>query len=154
VSPRIQKPASQKLATLLVVDDEELNRQLLSEVLGHAGYATLAAGDGAQAVQIARTSKPDGMLLDLMMPGIDGFEVLRRLRADPATQNLPVLVITALQLNETQREFLARNAQDVFQKGTSGTEDLLARITRMLTLAREAAGNSNAGAGNARGANS
>ncbi len=154
MSPRIQKPASQKLATLLVVDDEELNRQLLSEVLGHAGYATLAAGDGAQAVQIARTSKPDGMLLDLMMPGIDGFEVLRRLRADPATQNLPVLVITALQLNETQREFLARNAQDVFQKGTSGTEDLLARITRMLTLAREAAGNSNAGAGNARGANS
>jgi len=129
-------PAKPPLATLLVVDDEPQNVELMREVLRSAGYATRSAGNGVEALQAVNHGKPDAILLDLMMPEMDGFEVLRHLRADPALRHIPVMVITAMYLDDAQREFLAHSAQSTFQKGGFWIEDLLKEVQRILAAAR------------------
>jgi len=86
---------------ILIVDDTELNLDVLSTLL--AAYSLRFAGDGATALRLAQQRPPDLILLDVMMPGLDGFEVCRRLQADPRTCEIPVIFITALgdQENET-----------------------------------------------------
>jgi DNA-binding NtrC family response regulator len=82
--------------TILVVDDKPENIRLLFETLQEAGYRTLAAVNGERAVEQAELAKPDLILLDVMMPGIDGFETCRRLRQRAATREIPVIFVTAL----------------------------------------------------------
>jgi putative two-component system response regulator len=79
---------------ILIVDDTPANLQMLREVLHH--YRSRVANNGTIAIRLARSSPPDLVLLDVMMPGMDGFEVCRRLRADPATAEVPVIFITSL----------------------------------------------------------
>jgi DNA-binding response OmpR family regulator len=81
---------------LLVVDDSEANRALLARRLRRQGYTVLLAENGRQALEKVRTRKFDLLLLDILMPEMDGFEVLRRLKAEPATQNIPVIMLSAL----------------------------------------------------------
>src|ERR1700690_4051786 len=81
---------------ILLVDDTEANLRVLGPMLRAEGWAVAAATRGEQALQIIAQRRPDLVLLDVMMPEMDGFEVCRRLRADPATRDLPVLFITAL----------------------------------------------------------
>src|SRR3990172_2949250 len=83
-------------ARILVVDDEERNRRLLAAMLEAEGYAAAEAADGAQALDLARQSPPDLILLDIMMPGMDGYEVARALKADAVTKAIPVVMVTAL----------------------------------------------------------
>ncbi|MCL6521417.1 MAG: response regulator [Firmicutes bacterium] len=80
---------------VLAVDDKPYIRQLLATDLGLQGYTVLEAADGAEALELAARRRPDVVLLDLLMPGLDGYEVLRRLRADPATADLPVIILSA-----------------------------------------------------------
>jgi class 3 adenylate cyclase/CheY-like chemotaxis protein len=82
--------------TILVVDDDEGNRDLLARRLAREGYAVRTAPDGAAALAALAAAPADLVLLDVMMPGIDGYEVLRRLKQDPATGDVPVLMISAL----------------------------------------------------------
>lgn len=125
-------PNAPPRGTLLLVDDEPQNVQLLVEVFEHAGYKTLSAGSGPEALEVARAQKPDAILLDLMMPGMDGFEVLRRLRADAEMRHIPVMVITAKYLDPDEQKFLAQNAQHVFQKGSFLIEDMVTGVERVL----------------------
>ena len=81
---------------VLIVDDNELNRKLARDVLRASGIDTVEAGDGAEAIELARTRLPDVILLDLRLPDLDGGEALRRLRAEPATTDIPVVAVTAL----------------------------------------------------------
>ena len=81
--------------TILIVDDEAFNVSVLEQELEDLGYATLSAADGAQALQQIARHAPDVVLLDMMMPVLDGFAVLERLKADPATRELAVIVISA-----------------------------------------------------------
>ncbi len=90
------KPPGRHQGTILVVDDKPANIKLLFAALQGTGYRTLAALDGESAVRQATLASPDLILLDVMMPGIDGFETCRRLKAEPATSNIPVLFMTAL----------------------------------------------------------
>lgn len=84
-----------KKKRILVVDDEPQNIIVMREIL-KAGYTVIAATDGAKALSLAQSATPpDLIMLDIMMPGIDGYEVLRRLRADPRTAGLPVILVTA-----------------------------------------------------------
>ena len=83
-------------ARILVVDDIEANVRLLQAKLEAEYYEVLTAKDGPEALKAAAESRPDIVLLDVMMPGMDGFEVCRRLRADPATRHIPVVMVTAL----------------------------------------------------------
>jgi CheY-like chemotaxis protein len=84
------------LAKILVVEDEPENRLLIGMVLSTEGYQVIPAVDGADALARMAQELPDLILLDLMMPQMNGFEVLERLRADPATVSVPVIVLTAL----------------------------------------------------------
>lgn len=81
---------------VLVVDDDPLMRQIVMTALAKDNYELLEAGSGAEALEKARADRPDLVLLDVMMPDIDGFEVCLRLRANPTTANVGVVLLTAL----------------------------------------------------------
>ena len=81
---------------VLVVDDEAGNRELREAILTEDGYLVEQAENGPQALARAPAAPPDLMLLDLLMPGMNGFEVCQRLKHDPATASVPVIVVTAL----------------------------------------------------------
>ena len=83
-------------AKVLIIDDEESNRRLLEILVQAEGYTALVAADGESGIALTITEQPDVILLDLMMPGLDGFEVVRRLKNNPQTASLPVVVVTAL----------------------------------------------------------
>ena len=83
-------------ARILVVDDIEANRRLLQAKLEAQYYTVIQAENGPQALEVARKELPDIILLDVMMPGMDGYEVCRRLKEDPATAFIPVVMVTAL----------------------------------------------------------
>ena len=81
---------------VLVVDDDEANRTLLRDPLETHGYEIVEAENGERALQKVEQRPPDAILLDVMMPQMDGFEVCRRLKKDPRTAHIPILIVTAL----------------------------------------------------------
>src|SRR3712207_5387232 len=83
-------------STILVVDDEELGRETLSALLSPLNYQIILASNGAQALQQAQTILPDLILLDVMMPDMNGFEVCRQVRATPKLAEVPIIMLTAL----------------------------------------------------------
>lgn len=84
-----------RIRQVLVVDDEPDIRQFLEMTLQMSDYDVITAGDGLEAEALARSVLPDVIILDVMMPGIDGISVLRNLRSDPVTQEIPVVLLTA-----------------------------------------------------------
>lgn len=82
--------------TVLIVDDEERNRRLLEVFASSDGYRTLTATNGEQGLLLARKENPDVVLLDLMMSGMDGFEVARKLKGEAETAHIPVIVVSSL----------------------------------------------------------
>jgi two-component system cell cycle response regulator len=83
------------MARILLVEDVPANRVLMAKLLKAAGHQVLQAVDGASGLALAQTSRPDLILMDLSLPGIDGWETLRRLRGDRATSDTPVVCVTA-----------------------------------------------------------
>lgn len=83
------------MATILVVDDRPVNNDLLSLILGYAGHAVLTAGNGAEALELARKVRPDLVITDIEMPVMDGVQFTNSLRADPAIADIPVIFYTA-----------------------------------------------------------
>jgi len=83
------------VARVLVVDDKASNRELLRTALEYAGHEVMEASDGEAALESMRQLKPDLLLLDIQMPGLDGYAVLERVMADPALQGIPVVAVTA-----------------------------------------------------------
>ncbi|QLA21471.1 response regulator [Desulfolutivibrio sulfoxidireducens] len=96
-------PAGEAQGTILVVDDEPPVRLYLEQLLADEGFRVLAAADGPQAIDMAMTHHPDLITMDLMMPGMDGATTIRRLRAEPATKDIPVVVISALPARECEQ---------------------------------------------------
>ncbi|MFN7995553.1 MAG: response regulator [Bryobacteraceae bacterium] len=94
------------MATILIVDDRAPNREYLVEVLGCAGYRLLEAADGAEALAIARSEHPDLIIADILMPKMDGYELVRQLRMDPEIGRTPVIFCTA-HYNEREVQPLA-----------------------------------------------
>jgi two-component system cell cycle response regulator DivK len=83
------------VAKILLVEDNELNRDMLSRRLTRRGYTVVVAEDGEQALDLARSERPDLVLMDMSLPGIDGWEATRRLRADPGIAGIRVIALTA-----------------------------------------------------------
>jgi DNA-binding NtrC family response regulator len=123
-------------ATVLIVDDEPLNVDLLEQELGAAGYRTLAAASGEEALAVAAKSQPDLILLDVMMAGIDGYETCKRLKAAEATRTIPVIFLTALTDTFEKVRAFRLGAVDYVTKPFQ-TEELLARVGTHIALRRE-----------------
>jgi len=130
-SPKTEKKAA---GVILVVDDQAENVQLMADVLATAGYTTLAANGGPEALRILESKRPHAILLDMLMPEMDGFEVIRRIRANAATADIPIMVITAMLVSDEDRKRIEREAQSIFQKGTFWIEDLLKEVARIIAL--------------------
>jgi two-component system alkaline phosphatase synthesis response regulator PhoP len=125
-------------ATILVVDDEEDIRELVALHLDREGYTILTCETGEQALALARAKTPDLVLLDLMLPGIDGLEVCKRLKADPAQQHVPVVMLTAKGEESDIVAGLELGADDYVTKPFSG-KVLVARVRRLLRKVSETA---------------
>jgi CheY-like chemotaxis protein len=109
-------------ATVLVVEDNALNLKLVRDVLGHAGYRVLEAGDAERGIAIAREHAPDLILMDIQLPGIDGVEALGRLRRDEQTAAIPVVALTALAMKEDRERCLAAGFDGYLEKPVSVPE--------------------------------
>ncbi|MCB2225468.1 MAG: two-component system response regulator [Desulfarculaceae bacterium] len=101
---------------ILVVDDEQFNRELLEDLLIPLGYEVASAPDGESALKMAQADPPDLVLLDVMMPGLDGFEVARRLRQDQANEGVPIVMVTALRAVEDRVKALEAGANEFLSK--------------------------------------
>lgn len=120
-------------SVVLVVDDNEQNLELLLAYLEDIDCGTLSASGGAEAIEIARNELPDLILLDVMMPKMSGFEVCRRLKADPNTTNIPIIMVTALsELGDIERA-IDSGTDDFLSKPVNKLE-LLTRVKTMLKL--------------------
>jgi putative two-component system response regulator len=124
---------AKKPARVLVVDDEERNRRLLLAMLEAEGYATTEAAGGAQALELARHHPPDLILLDIMMPGMDGYEVARALKADTGTRAVPVVMVTALDDRDSRLRGLEAGAEEFVAKPVDRNE-LRVRVKNLLRL--------------------
>ena len=119
--------------TILVVDDVALNVKLLVDLLAAKGYRTCSATSGAEALAVLAVERPDLVLLDVMMPGMSGYDVCRAIRADPAQAMLPVVLVTALDPAEERAKGLDAGADDFLSKPVSQSE-LLARVRSLLRI--------------------
>ena len=104
------------MTKILVVDDAADNVKLLACNLEDEGYAVATASDGPEALRLARTEHPDLMLLDIMMPGMDGTEVCRQVKADPELKDIPIIMVTAKHLDEDVVKGLDAGADDYVSK--------------------------------------
>ena len=123
-------------ARLLVVDDEPNIRDLLASSLRFAGYDVLSAGDGTEALRLATTEKPDLVILDVMLPDMDGFTVTRKLRASGI--DMPILFLTAKDDMRDKVEGLQAGGDDYVTK-TFGLEEVVARINAILRRTKHSA---------------
>lgn len=94
-------------ATILIVEDNARNLKLVRDVLDYAGHRTLAAGAAEEGIELARAHRPDLILMDVQLPGIDGVQALERLRSDPTTRDIGVVALTALAMKEDRDRLLA-----------------------------------------------
>ena len=120
---------------ILVVEDNELNLKLVRDVLSHAGHQVVEARSGEQGVELAAECRPDLILMDLQLPGIDGTETLRQLRASPLTQEVPVVAVTAFAMRE-DRERAARSGFDGYVEKPYSTRELPAQVLGFLSDGR------------------
>lgn len=121
---------------ILIADDNPDNVELLRKRLGSQGYETVAAFDGEEALQAILKENPDLLILDVMMPKMDGYEVLRRLRQNDDYRNLPVILLTAKKELPDKLKGLDIGADDYITKPFN-PQELLARVRSLLTLREE-----------------
>jgi CheY-like chemotaxis protein len=131
---RIESPKG--AGHVLVVDDSPGDRKLLRRLLEDAQYQVREASGGAEAIETIHSHHPDLVVLDLMMPGVDGFEVLETLKADRDTRHIPVVVVTAKELDAADRRRLMEGVEALLQKGLFDQEQLLNDIALALDRMR------------------
>ena len=119
-------------ATILLVDDDPKTLELLQETLRFAGYETQSVQSGARALEVLSSKMVNAVLLDLLMPGMDGFEVIRHVREQATLKELPILVMTAKNLAKEEIALLSRETQALFQKSGSWQQQLMAEVGRVV----------------------
>ena len=132
-SPDARRTASGAHMTkrILVVEDQEDNRQILRDLLGSVGFEMVEAGDGAEAlVQVAK-QRPDLILMDIQLPVMDGYEATRRLKSDPATKSIPIIVVTSYALSGDEGKAKAAGC-DAYVTKPYSPRQLLAKVKEFL----------------------
>jgi signal transduction histidine kinase len=133
MSVKINEPGTHKTYTILVVDDNPTNLGVVTSYLKAQGFGVLIARDGKSGIARARYARPDLILLDVLMPGIDGFEMCRRLKMDEQTRGIPVIFMTALTATEDKIKGFRAGAVDYITKPLQ-EQEVLARVETHLRL--------------------
>jgi two-component system, cell cycle response regulator DivK len=101
---------------ILIVEDQEDNRRILRDLLTHAGYELLEATNGLDGVALAGAERPDLILMDIQLPGVDGYEATRRIKADPALRAIPIIAVTSYALSGDEVKARAAGCDDYVTK--------------------------------------
>ncbi len=120
---------------ILIVEDNEKNRKLARDVLAHHGYRTAEAETGEDGVRMARELLPALVLMDIQLPGINGIEALRQLRADDATKRIPVMAVTASAM-ATDRQKIMSAGFDGYQSKPIAVKEFVAAVKALLARPR------------------
>lgn len=128
----IEKIGKPGIRSIMIVDDNELDRRQIGRIIEAEGLNLIVAEDGAVCLELIKKKVPDVLVLDLMMPEMDGFAVLERIRSNPETRDLPVIVVTAKDLTEEDRNKLSGNVFSVLNKSVATSVTLFAEIKRIL----------------------
>jgi CheY-like chemotaxis protein len=123
---------------ILLVDDDPKSLEMLEETLRSAGYETQCVRSGARALEVLSSKLVSAVLLDLLMPGMDGFEVIQHVRGQATLADLPILVMTAKTLSPEEIALLSRETQALFQKNGSWQQQLVAEIGRVVPSRKRA----------------
>ncbi len=114
-----------EIKTILLIEDEQLTLVATEHALHDQGYRVLRAKDGEDGIALARRSPPDLIVLDLMLPGINGFDVVERLRNEQIAENVPILILTSMKIRSADRQRLAGKIWKIAEKGSLSTHDLI-----------------------------
>ncbi len=126
------RPPEDEDCALLLVDDDPKTLELLQETLRSEGYETQSVQSGARALEVLSSKMVSAVLLDLLMPGIDGFQVIRHVRENPTLKDLPIFVMTGKNLTQEEIDLLSRDTQALFPKDGSWQRRLLTEIGRVI----------------------
>ena len=118
-------------ALILIVEDNDKNRKLVRDVLTFKGYETIESETGEEGVRLAKEVRPSLVLMDIRLPGIDGVEALRRLRAEETTQAIPVLAMTASVMSEDRQKIMAAGF-DGYQSKPINVTDFVTAVAQLL----------------------
>jgi DNA-binding response OmpR family regulator len=127
-------PLVERQITVLIVEDEAGVREVEQRILANNGIATLLSQNGKQGIEMAQAHRPDLILLDLMMPGMSGKDVLQALKSNPATEHIPVVVVSARSTWQTIEESYMLGAVDFLTKPFE-YQELLSRVRRAIKMA-------------------
>jgi signal transduction histidine kinase/CheY-like chemotaxis protein len=116
---------------VLTIDDDPVAIKLIETVLGAEGYTVVGALSGAEGIEAAHTERPNLVILDLLMPETDGFEVVERLRADPSTAEIPIVILTAKSIAQEERERLAANVAHLAAKASFSPAEFVELVRRL-----------------------
>jgi len=131
-------PQADDDAVILLVDDDPRTLELLEEALRSAGYETQSVQSGERALEVLSSKLVSGVLLDLLMPGMDGFQVIHHVRQEATFKELPILVMTAKSLTQEEVALLSRETQALFQKNGSWQQELIAEVGRVVHGGKQA----------------
>ncbi|RMD72010.1 MAG: response regulator [Gammaproteobacteria bacterium] len=120
------------MATILIVDDSPTDIHVLKHMLEKHGYRTLAAANGEEGIQMAHQHHPDVILMDIVMPGISGFQAIRQLNQDPETRNIPVIVVSTKDMETDKIWAVRQGAKDYITKPV-GEKELINKINAALS---------------------
>ena len=130
---KLNNQPNNKMPVILIVDDNRENLELLEAYLEDIECRTIAAYDGPEALEIIKHDKPDLILLDIMMPKMSGFEVCRRVKNDPATSHIPIIMVTALNDFGDMQRAVDCGTDDFVSKPVNKLE-MITRVKTMLKL--------------------
>jgi CheY-like chemotaxis protein len=122
-------------ALILIVEDNDKNRKLVRDVLTFKGYEVIESETGEEGLRLARERSPSLVLMDIRLPGIDGVEALRRLRAEETTRGIPVLAMTASVMSEDRQKIMAAGF-DGYQSKPINVTDFVAAVAQLLERRR------------------
>jgi two-component system cell cycle response regulator DivK len=119
------------MSLVLIIEDNDKNMKLARDVLGAKGYQTLEAVTGEEGVKLAKEKKPDLVLMDIQLPGINGIEAFRQIRGDPATRAIPVVALTA-SVTPTDRSAITAAGFDAFLGKPINLKEFLETVRRLV----------------------
>jgi two-component system cell cycle response regulator DivK len=122
-------------ALILIVEDNDKNRKLVRDVLTFKGYEVIESETGEEGVRLAQERRPSLVLMDIRLPGIDGVEALRRLRAEQTTRGIPVMAMTASVMSEDRQKIMAAGF-DGYQSKPINVTDFVAAVAQLLERRR------------------